>query len=357
VPQPPDPTPQPTGEPIVSIAVPGFRTGLARSLDLSVHATPQLRPASIYIGLLFLGVLGPVVLLIIVVLGRHPIIVDAIGSALIGEQTPLTDPAARDALLTLVPVFLIAFVGLVGVSVDAQAIAIVVLAGRLVGEPVPLRPAIAWARSRFWVLLRGIFLVGIPAAIVSALLTEFLAPVLGRDTEGTVLVASTLSTLAVLPLVYVAAGIVLGEVGAIEAARRSIRLARARWGLALLISAVGIGIGYIQAFALGSGADVLVRIGIALNLGFDRGTLAAAATVVLTLAAIVALGSLTFTVAALAAAPQVLGFLSLTGYLGGVRSAAASSQRPAARWVSVPMAAGIALGILIAALGLAPVFG
>jgi hypothetical protein len=337
--------------------VPGFRTGLARSLDLSAHATPQLRPASIYIGLLFLGVLGPVVLLIIAILGRHPIIADAIGRALIGEQTPLTDPEARDALLTLVPVFLIAMVGLVGVSVDAQAIAIVVLAGRLVGEPVPLRSSIAWSRSRFWTLLRGSFLVGIPAAIVSALLTEYLAPVLGRDSEGTVLVASTLSTLAVLPLVYVAAGIVLGEVGAIEAARRSIRLARARWGLALLISAVGIGIGYIQAFALGSGADVLVRIGIALNLGFDRGTLAAAATVVLTLAAIVALGSLTFTVAALAAAPQVLGFLSLTGYLGGVRSAAATSMPPAARWVSVPMTAGIVFGILIAALGVATVFG
>jgi hypothetical protein len=352
--RPTDAAPGPPVEPAAAIPVPGFGTGLARSLDLSVQATPQLRSASIYVGLLFLGVIGPVVLLVIAIVGRHPIVADVIGTLLTGGQPLPVDPEAREAVLTLLPVSTIALLGLVAVSVDAQAIAILLLAGRLIGEPVPLRASIAWARTRFWALLRGILLIGIAATILSAVLSEQLAPVLGRDSEGTILAASTLSTLAVLPFVYVATGIVLGEVGAIEAARRSIRLTRARWGLAILISVIGIGIGYIQAFALGSGADVLARIGIALNLGFDRGTPSAVATVVLTLAAIIALGSLTFTVAALAAAPQVLGFVSLTGYLGGLRRAG-RERPPQVPWISMPMTVGIGFAVLIALLGVANV--
>ena len=68
-----------------------------------------------------------------------------------------------------------------------------------------------------------------------------------------------------------------------------------------------------------------------------------AAGLVVFLAFIVAFGSLTFTIAAIVAAPQVSAFLGLTFYSAGLDKARAPSATPAnIRWVSVPMTIAIA---------------
>ncbi|HEY7522446.1 MAG TPA: hypothetical protein VH720_02145 [Candidatus Limnocylindrales bacterium] len=332
-----------------SIAVPGFRDGIGRSLDLALQATDRLRPASIYIGLLLLAIAAPVILQLLVLLTNHPEFGDAIVAAATNEDLALDEQMRLgEWFLGLVPGIWIALVGLVALSIDGQVIAILLLGGRLIERPVPLRHAVGFARRRFWAVLRAGLLIGLPTVVLEWLLTEAFGPVLGPGTDATVLLASTLATFALLPFVYTTVGVVLGEVNAVEAARRSIRLEVARHRLAVLIAAVGVGVGAIQVFALGSGADVLARIGVGLGLGFDRGPVAAFATVALIMAAIVALGSLTFTVTAIAAAPQVIGFLALTAYRGAIDRAAQPEGGRPVPWISAPMLGGAAIAALIA---------
>ena len=71
---------------------------------------------------------------------------------------------------------------------------------------------------------------------------------------------------------------------------------------------------------------------------------------VIVLAVVMAFGSLTFTIAAIVAAPQVTAFLGLTYYSGGLdRARSADGVRPRRfRWVSIPMAVTM-VGLLIAA--------
>jgi hypothetical protein len=357
----------PTTPPSVHVSLPGFRSGLARSLDLCLRATPQLRPASIYIGLQFLGLLAPVVLLFAAILVREPEI------AGIFDVTTETPPEISDratgwfAVLSLA--FLIAVPGLIALSLECQIIATLLLGGQLLGRPLTLRQAVAYGRSRFWPAFRASLLVGAPMAILNTILVVILEPVLGASSEGPALVASAVATFIMLPFVYATCAAVLGEVGAVEAAKRSIILQRARWQLAVLIASFGAAVSYIQLFAIGSGGDLLMRVGVTLGLGFDRGVVSAIATGAVIVAAVVALGSLTFTVAALASAPQVVAFLALTNYTGAIdRAHGWLHQVPAAapalpwapppapplrfRWVSRPMIAGMAIGVLLAVVGL-----
>jgi hypothetical protein len=79
-------------------------------------------------------------------------------------------------------------------------------------------------------------------------------------------------------------------------------------------------------------------------------------TVVLILVCIVAVGSLLVTIAALVAAPQVFVFLKMTGYSAGLDRALdpggnATAARP--RLLTLPMLGAIALGFMVALVGLA----
>jgi hypothetical protein len=353
--QPPIESPEaPVQPPGPVVEVPGFRDGIARSLDLCLKATDRLRRASIYIGLQYLAILAPTLLVLVLILTRHPEVADAIGRVSNGEVVSLADQQRAGSLLVVaIPGFLIAVLGLTALAIDGAIIGMAILAGMLVDRPVALRASVAWARTRFWGVIRAGLLIGIPTAILNWFLTEAFGPIFGRESDATFLISSTLSAFALLPFVYTSVGVVLGDVGAAEAARRSIRLERARMRLAVLIAAVSAAIGVIQVFAFGSGGDLLFRIATALGLGFDRGTLPALATVVILLAAIAALGSLTFTVTAIASAPQVIGFISLTGYLDAVDRGSASSAGSGVAWLSRTMLVGIGLSVLFALLAVA----
>ena len=140
-------------------------------------------------------------------------------------------------------------------------------------------------------------------------------------------------------------GIVLGDVGASEAVRRSTRLARVRWRLAIAVSAVGAVVGFLELFATGAGIDILARLGGALHLGFDTATGTVALGIVV-MAGVLAVGSLTFTLAALRDAPQVVAFLGMTGYGAGLDRSREPwvGPRRLERWISIPMEIAIFIG-------------
>jgi hypothetical protein len=94
------------------------------------------------------------------------------------------------------------------------------------------------------------------------------------------------------------------------------------------------------------------RVASFFHLGEGGGPLILPAILVLGLA--IAFGSLTFTIAAIVAAPQVAAFLGLTFYSAGLDRARSASGEPASRprWVTVPMdLAMIAIGA-VAVLGI-----
>jgi hypothetical protein len=158
-----------------------------------------------------------------------------------------------------------------------------------------------------------------------------------------------------MPFGFYQAGIILGGVGAVEAIRRSTRIARARWRLALLVAATGIVLSYIEIFALGAGLDLVLRVADAAGLGFNGSELTAVVSVLLVLATIVAIGSLIVTIAALVAAPQIYVFVKMTGYTAGLdRAMAAPWPEPTKppRLLTWPMVGVIVLGFLCAIVGL-----
>lgn len=367
----------------------GARSAVARSFDLALHTSSRLRPASIYIGAQVMGLLGPLVILVILAFVRLP----EIGELFEGVQ-PVAPPSEQDAVLIVLIALaaMVAAIGFIALAVDSQLMATTLLAGQSAGRPVSLRESVVRARQTFWTLIWASLIVGVPLALLSFGLTELFAPILGRGTEGTTLAASAVTTLVGLPFVFITTGIVLGEVGSIESIRRSIRLARARWRLAVVVALFGAAIGYIQLFALGAGGDILVRSAMGLGLGFEGGALTTFLTLCLLLLGLLALGSLTFTIAALTTAPQVVAFLALTGYAGGLERArenaravpAPSAQAPVRevaleapgptaglsawdlpaatavprfRWVTIPMMLAIALSVLASLAGVANVVG
>ena len=83
----------------------------------------------------------------------------------------------------------------------------------------------------------------------------------GVTSEAPTVILTGVGALMTAPFAYIVTGIVLGDVGAREAVRRSTILARARWRLAIVVSAVGAAIGYIELFATGAGVDILARVG------------------------------------------------------------------------------------------------
>lgn len=355
-PQPIAPPPPPWSR---TYELPSARQVVSSGLQLALASTRPIRGASIYIGLLSLGAFGPTVILLLVGIGRL-----------------LTDPATADAMANdpflvffdqpellgsfwlVYLLFALGLLLLIAIGIDAQAIAIALLAGTASGEPLRLWEAITRARQVFWRLLAAGFLVGVVSAVVSLLVTfPFLRP---YDTnEGISFIGQMIGILAVTPFAFAGTGIVLGDVSPLETLKRSVTLFRASKRIALVVTLFTLVTAAIQTYAIGAGLDVAVRVAEALHLGLDQGVVPSLVLGVLILAFIVAYGSLAFTIAAIVAAPQVTGFLGLTFYTGGIdRARTPGETRPRGfRWVTIPMGATIA-GIAIAGtLGLPSMVG
>jgi hypothetical protein len=327
--------------------LPGPRRVVIHGLQLASAGSRELRQASLYIGLLTLGLLGPALIYGLAVLVHFRV-----------TDVPSLDGLFRDrAMLAAFVGFEAlaggAILGWVAVSIDANLIAISLLAARAGDEGFSLRQATVRARQVFWRMVGASFLVGIVSVVIQFGLLLLLGDFNGSN-QGASLIATFIATLVVAPFGYVATGIVLGDVGATESIRRSVRLARARPTIALVVALFAFVASAIQTFALSAGLEVVVRVGQFLHLGVDAGWLALALIVIGILAFVVALGSLAFTVSAIVVAPQVAAFLGLTFYSGGLDSArrADAEVRRNFRWITLPMAGLMVLLALGAVAGI-----
>jgi hypothetical protein len=281
-----------------------------------------------------------------VLVGLARLLNDPESAALLNSSNPfaaLDNPAlANPALLIAVVAAIGAFL-FIAISIDARAIALSILGGAAASQPISLPEAITRARQVFWRLLGATALIGIASTVISLVLAwPFLRPF--DSNQGVTFITSMIATLALSPLIYASAGIVLGDVDAVESLRRSVRLYRAQPRIALVVTLFALVSAAIQSFALSAGADLAGRVAGFFHVGDGAASLLVPG--LLLLAFLVAFGSLTFTIAAIVAAPQVSAFLGLTYFAGGLDPArvAVGARRPAPAWVSLPM--GVAMAFL-----------
>jgi hypothetical protein len=372
----PVPAPPPPG-PSALEALPGTAGRiLGASFDLLVACRIELRRGSLYLGLILLLTVGPLVLLIW-------------GIAVSGEDLGLSleDPesfsrAMATRLSQVAGAFMVtgfvATAGLIVTAVEGQAVAIALLGSRAAGRPLSLRAAVTRSRAVFWRLVRGGLIVGIPLGIVE-IAVEILLGDDGQGAQAAQLVATAVRTLAGVPFAYVATGIVIGDVGALEAVRRSVRLASTRRRIALMVAVFAALAQYLLLFGLDAGGDLIGRIAEPLGLDPKSGPLAVIAVAALVSVFILALGTLQFTVLAIATAPQVAAFLSLTRFTGGLDRAELAETtiapptvpvvgldgRPSYwnvpppprpfRWLTRPLLAGVAASLLAMVAGVAQI--
>ena len=327
---------------------------MSAGLQLAASSSGALRRASLYIGLLALGAFGPLVVLLLLWIGRlasDPAVLDALVADPTGYIAANPEVAGTIALLYVL--LIVGLFLLVAISVDAQAMAVALLGGIAAGRPLRLWEVVTRARQTFWRLVGSGLIVGTVTSVVSfAIVLVFLRPF--DSNQGLTLVASILGALAVTPFAFTAAGIVLGDVDAVEALRRSSQLFRARPSVAFVVVLFTLVTATIQSFALEAGLDAAIRVAEILDLGFDRGPLVLGGLTLLVLAFVVAFGSLTFTIAAIVAAPQVAAFLGLTFHAGGLDRARGDSDAPphGFRWVTWAMLGSMVLLAALAVLGL-----
>lgn len=338
---------------------PTARRVVSTGIQLAVESNREIRRASIYVGLLALGAFGPGVLLLL--LGIARLLNDPSIAATIAEDPSLLvlqQPGLAGPLALIYGLLAAGGILLVAISIDAQAMAISMLGGRASGAPLRLWEAVIRARQVFWRLFVAGLIVGVASTVVTLVVEiPFIRPF---DTNtGLTFIASMIGALVVTPFAFASTGVVLGDVSAVEALRRSVALFRARPRISLVVTLFTLVTSAIQTFAVGSGADAAVRVAQVLHLGLDQGPVPLVLTALIVLAFIVAFGSLTFTIAAIVAAPQVTGFLGLTYYSGGIdRARSADGARPRRfRWVSVPMIVVMVGVVVVAAIGLPTVTG
>lgn len=333
----PGPGPAPAPEPSPAelpphLQPPAARNLIGRGFDLVLRSTLDLRPPSLTIATQFVGLFGPLVIIVAIALVDDPVVLDV----LFGEATYDPRSSANVVITLLTLAGLIAAIGGIALVVEGEAIAIAILGARLIGRPLSFEAALTRARQSFWNLVTAGLVIGIPLYVVSI----GLGLVLGaaeRPEEWKTLVATLLVGLIGVPFSYVAAGIVLGDVGPIEAVRRSIRLYRARKRVALALAAFASVFSVLAQFALFAGGDVLLRLGELFGLGFEGSPASTLATYAVMLVAVLATGSLLFTVNAIIAAPQVVAFVGLTHASPGLdRAAEAVARRVAVAPAPLP---------------------
>jgi hypothetical protein len=339
-----------SGEPIVP-QLPASRQLVRGGLDLGAEAARRLRGASIYVAFVMLGLLGPLVVAGIAITAADPAAFD-LDLYMDPAYDPFADPSADAAAAPLGFLslgFLVAAAGIVAMIVESQAMATAILAGVALDRPVSTGEALRRSRQVFWQLVGYALITALPISIVTQVVATILGAFIGEAFETIALTTTILAAILGLPFVYGVTAIVLGEVGPVEAARRSIRLARARWRLAIVISLVATAAVYLGVFAYLGALGVIGTLTAPLGVGVGDGLLPSIVAIGLGLALSAAFGSLLLTVTAIVVAPQVIAFLGLTHYSGGLERARDSTVlRPAERWLTLPMVLGLVLVALSA---------
>jgi hypothetical protein len=358
--------PEPRAEPPPPSPFASLRTTpgsvLVTAFDLLTRASGDVRRGSFYIGVIVLGTIAPIAVL-------------AWGFAIAAEGEEfggLSDAMSGSGGEWLVIATWLAFGGLIVAFVESRAVATALLAAKIDGRRFTLRDAVQRSRAVFWQVLVGIAIISIPVLIAQGLLEAWLGGVFHGASEITSITSAIVLAIVASPFAYVLSGIVIGDVGPVESARRSLRLFSVRRRTAVVVSLFALAAQYLTVFGASAGLDLIARVFESLGLGPQSGDVAIAAITVVILAVVFAIGSLLFTVAAIAVAPQVAMFLALTHATPGLdatRPVAASTSEPAAvaaspwsaprraprrfRWLTLPMRGAIVLGAVSAVAGLA----
>jgi hypothetical protein len=303
------------------------------TFDLLMTAQRDLRTASFYIGFLVLATIGPATALFWALNVRFG---EGLEDALTGSAGGI------EAFLVIIAVF-----GFFVAEIESRTLAIAVLAGRVEGRPLSVGGAVTVARRRFWRAAGAGLLVGVLSGGANAIVNEAL------DEQVALPASLIVGVLIEAPFVYAIAGIVLGEVNVREALGRSMRLFRVRKRLAITVSLFGIASQFVLILALFAGLDVVTRVVDALGFTADSSMSTLAGSLVAG-ALLFALGTLLFTAAALAAAPQVLAFTGLTHYARGLEPGRhlASGRRPWEPFVTRGLAVAVVCALALLALGL-----
>ena len=300
----------PQGE-FTVVALPTARELVGRGFDLVVGATPQLRVASLFVAATFLGLAGPGAVVIVELVSRLPDFL--VPADLVYPSSPYGPALAGIAVLAVIGI-----IGLVVLSVEGSIVAESLLAGWLTGRPLTLRQAVIRSRQTFWRVVRGSMILSVPLGVLSTAISTALGSRAGQGSDAPSLVSSFVVGLAGAPFTYLISGIVLGDVGAREALRRSVRLARVRWRLPVIMAMLSFVSGAIELFALGAAIDEISRVADVLHLGFNADLPQAVVSYLLLLVGVLAVGTLAFTIGAILAAPRVVAFVGLTQFSGGL---------------------------------------
>ena len=312
------------------------------AFDLLSRTSNDIRRGSFYVGALVLATIGPLALL-------------AWGLEVASEGRGIEDVQAlfeERAGGWVIAAGWIAIAGLITAFIHSRATAVSLLGARLDGRPFGIRSALLRSRMTFWRVLGGLILVNIPVVIGQRLIGDWLDAVFGTPSEVTAITPGIVMAVLAAPLAYVVTGIVLGDVGALESVRRSVTLFRARPASAIVVSLFALAAQYLTVLGALAGVDIIARVFESLAISPGSGELAVALITLVILAGVFAIGSLMFTVAALAAAPQVVMFLALTHTTLGLDRVPPLAADSRFRLLTWPTAVLTALGVIVAIGGL-----
>ena len=323
--------------------LPTARQVVGRGLQLAFDASRDIRRVSIYVGLLLLALVGPFVILVVADASR-------IGdlAASFDLQTGTFDEQTAEALgLVILQLYVagaLASIGALAIVIDGSLMAVAVLGGRIVDRPLQVLEALQRSRQVFWRYAGAATLVG----ILSAIVTLVVGLIDGSDgpsaSLGSSLLASLAGTALTAPFGYILTATVIGDVSAMTAVRRSLTLARARPALAVVVAAFAFFAQAIQLFGVSAALDVAGSFVEVVHPNLEAGAETAIVALVLAAIAVVAYGSLTVTVGAISAAPQVAAFIGLTHFAAGLdRARLPSPDGPPA--ATQPGAQGLVPGL------------
>ena len=306
--EPTEPAAEPTG-PAQSAAAPvpvppveSTRRLLGASFDLITRASDDMRRASFYIGIVVLGTVGPLALASfgLAVASTHR------------TEREMTALMAGGVATWLSLLGILAGLGAFVAAIESRAMAVAILGGHFAGRPIAVRAALARSRTVFWRVILASFMVGIPVGIGQSVISAVLEAILGPQADVSIVAPVLAAAVVGAPFAYLLGGIVLGDVGPVEAMRRSFRVFRARKPAAALV-AVFETIAILLVFlGLGAGLDIALRVFDALGLGPDSDPVGLALVTIGILAGVFALGTLIYTAFAISLAPQVVMFVGLT---------------------------------------------
>jgi hypothetical protein len=326
-------------------AVESTRRLIGASFDLLTRTSDDMRRASFYIGLIVLGTVGP---LAIASFGLEVVSIHHTRREMEGLLAGGLGVVEGSLLI-------LAGLGLFVASVESQVMAASILGGQVSMRPVTTRAALARSRMVFWRVVVGAVIVAIPVGIAQVAVDAFFVATFGPQTDLSLVTSVVVAVVVGAPLAYVLAGIVLGDVPPFIAARRSLTVFSARKAAASLVAVFQTIAILLVLLGVSAGLDLALRVFDALGLGTDSGPAGLILIGIGIVVGVFALGTLIYTALAISLAPQVVMFVGLTRATfgldhvrpgGGSDPLIARADKRRFRWLTRPMVAGFAAGLL-----------